>query len=95
MSSGLSLQSNYTLNLEVKKELLTAAPIKTVQDLSQTPGILSLCSIGDPKSFDKTIKNVGIESEKKLVFPDHWPFSEKDIDEINRIAVYPLPRRRQ
>ena len=87
VSSDLSLQSNHTLNLEVKKELLTTAPIKTVQDLSQTPGILSLCSIGDPKSFDKTIKNVGIESEKKLVFPDHWPFSEKDIDEINRIST--------
>src|SRR6056300_364144 len=87
VSNDPSLQSNHILNLKVKKELLTTAPIKTIQDLSQTSGILSLCSIGDPKSFDTTIKNISIEIDKSLVFPDHWPFSEKDIDEINRIST--------
>lgn len=86
VSNDVFLQSEHTLNLEIKKELLTTAPIKTVKDLSQTSGILSVCSIGDPKSFDKTIKNIGLETEKTLVFPDHWPFSEKDIDKINQIS---------
>tara|TARA_B100001059_G_C17818703_1_gene576875 strand:- start:219 stop:1247 length:1029 start_codon:yes stop_codon:yes gene_type:complete len=87
VTNDLALHSDHILNLEVKKELLTTAPIKTIQDLSQTSGILSLCSIGDPKSFDKTIKNIGIKTDKKLVFPDHWPFSEKDIDEINQVST--------
>ena len=85
MFSDLPLQSNHTLSLEVKKELLTAAPIKTIKDLSQTSGILSLCSIGDPKSFDKTIKNIGIESEKKLVFPDPVSYTHLTLPTILRV----------
>ena len=79
--------SDHALNLEVKKKLLSPVSDMSVKDLSERLGILSICSIGDPQSFNKTIRNIGIKVDKKLIFPDHWPFSEKDIDEINRVSI--------
>ena len=76
-----------TNSSQVKKKLLSPVSDMSVKDLSERLGILSICSIGDPQSFNKTIRNIGIKVDKKLIFPDHWPFSEKDIDEINRVSI--------
>ena len=49
--------------------------------------MVSVCSIGDPESFSKTLENININVDKKLVFPDHWPFSLHDVEKINRLAI--------
>ena len=49
--------------------------------------MVSVCSIGDPESFSKTLEGININVDKKLVFPDHWPFSLHDVEEINRLAL--------
>jgi tetraacyldisaccharide 4'-kinase len=48
---------------------------------------MSVCSIGDPDSFSRTLNSININVKKKLVFPDHWPFSLKDIEKINDLAL--------
>ena len=81
------LDSDHTLNLEVKKKILSTGSIKYVEDLSKKSGILSVCSIGDPESFNNTVKSLGIKADRKMVFPDHWPFSLKDIEKINQLTI--------
>ena len=82
-----NLRSDYALSLEIKKEIISSGSIKNIHDLGNKSGIISVCSIGDPESFSKTLSNINIDVSKKLVFPDHWPFSLSDIEKINRLAV--------
>jgi len=81
------LKSDYTLDLKIKEEVVSSGSIKNVHDLVNKSGIVSVCSIGDPESFSKTLKSINIDVDKKLVFPDHWPFSLHDIEEINRLSI--------
>ena len=84
---GTSPASDHTLSLKIKDEVLSSSSIKNIHGLSNKSGIVSICSIGDPESFSKTLKNINITVDKKLVFPDHWPFSLHDVEEINNIAI--------
>ena len=38
-------------------------------------------------SFSKTLERININADRKLIFPDHWPFSFHDIEKINRLAL--------
>ena len=82
-----NLRSDYALRLEIKKEIISSGSIKNIHDLGNKSGIISVCSIGDPESFSKTLSNINIDVNKNLVFPDHWPFSLSDIEKINRLAA--------
>lgn len=82
-----NLGSDYALRLEIKKEIISSGSIKNIHDLGNKSGIISVCSIGDPESFSKTLSNNNINVNKKLVFPDHWPFSLNDVKEINRLSI--------
>ena len=93
------LKSDHTLDLKIKEEVLSSSSIKNIHDLASKSGIVSVCSIGDPESFSKTLEGININVDKKLVFPDHWPFSLNDIKEINRLSICllytsPSPRDR-
>ncbi len=80
------LKSDHTLDLKIKEEVLSSNSKKNIHDLANKSGIVSVCSIGDPDSFSKTLEGININIEKKLVFPDHWPFSLRDVEKINRLA---------
>ncbi len=82
-----NLISDHTLNLKIKEEVLSSGSIKNIHGLANKSGIVSVCSIGDPESFSKTLKNINIDVDKKLVFPDHWPFSLDDVKKINDLAL--------
>ena len=82
-----SLKSDHTLDLKIKEEVLSSSSIKNIHALANKSGIVSVCSIGDPESFSKTLEGVNINVDKKLVFPDHWPFSLNDVKEINRLSI--------
>ena len=82
-----SLKSDHTLDLKIKEEVLSSSSIKNIHGLSNKSGVVSVCSIGDPESFSKTLESININVDKKLVFPDHWPFSLHDIEKINRLAI--------
>jgi len=81
------LKSDHTLDLKIKEEILSSSSIKNIHALANNSGIVSVCSIGDPESFSKTLEGLNINVEKKLVFPDHWPFSLHDVEEINRLSI--------
>jgi len=81
-----NLTSDHSLNLEVKEEVLSSGSVKNINDLGSQSGILSVCSIGDPDSFSKTLNSININVDKRLVFPDHWPFNLNDIEKINGLA---------
>jgi len=87
LNKGMSLKCDHTLDLKIKEEVLSSGSLKNIRGLSNKAGIVSVCSIGDPESFSKTLENININVDKKLVFPDHWPFSLHDVEEINRIAI--------
>ena len=84
---GTGLKSDHTIDLKIKEEVLSSGSIKNIHSLSNKSGIVSVCSIGDPESFSKTLESININVDKKLVFPDHWPFSLHDVEKINRLAI--------
>lgn len=48
-------------------------------DVLRGQRVISLCSIGDPKSFAASLAALGIEVKKDFVFLDHYSYTEKDI----------------
>ena len=49
---------------------------------NQYSNILSLCAIGSPENFQKTLESLKINYKQSLIYPDHYPFKEKDIKKI-------------
>ncbi|MCD6521676.1 tetraacyldisaccharide 4'-kinase [Candidatus Calescamantes bacterium] len=49
--------------------------------------IISLCAIGDPEYFEETLERLGAKIEKRLRFPDHYPFHEKEIETLLKNTV--------
>ena len=86
LSKDTGLKSDHTIDLKIKEEVLSSSSIKNIHALANKSGIVSVCSVGDPESFSKTLETLNINVNKKLVFPDHWPFSLNDIEKINRVA---------
>tara|TARA_Y100000748_G_scaffold13136_2_gene10651 strand:+ start:1910 stop:2935 length:1026 start_codon:yes stop_codon:yes gene_type:complete len=78
---------DHSLSLEVKRKILSTGKNQTVQDLLKPSGNLSVCSVGDPTTFSKTLKTLNISIQKSLVYPDHWPFSMKDVKKINALSL--------
>ena len=81
------VMSDHSLDLEIKEEVVSSGSVETIYDLGGKSGIMSVCSIGDPDSFSRTLNSININVKKKLVFPDHWPFTLKDIKKINDLAL--------
>ena len=79
--------ADHKLNLEIKNEILSTGENQSLQDLLKSPGNLSVCSIGDPTSFAKTLKELNINIVRRLDYPDHWPFSSNDVKKINRAVL--------
>ena len=87
LAKDAGLKSDHTLDLKIKEEVLSSSSIKNIHALTNKSGVVSVCSIGDPESFSKTLEGVNINVDKKLVFPDHWPFSLHDVEKINRLSI--------
>ena len=47
---------------------------------------LTFSGIGNPVGFINTLNKYGIKSEKNLIYPDHYEYSEKEINKIKEIA---------
>lgn len=43
---------------------------------------IAFSGIGNPDSFRKTLKNINISLLDYIIFPDHYPFMEKDMSDI-------------
>ena len=80
------LNFDYALDLVIKDEILSTSKNKLIKDLLKSSDNLSVCSIGDPISFSKTLESLNINIKKRLIFPDHWSFSLQDVNKINKLA---------
>jgi 3-deoxy-D-manno-octulosonic-acid transferase len=49
--------------------------------------VVSLCSIGNPDSFERTLLDQGAVIVHTRRFPDHHLYSDQDLREIGRSAV--------
>lgn len=81
-----TLNFDHALNLMIKDEILSTGKNKLIKDLLKSSDNLSVCSIGDPSSFSKTLESLNVNIKKRLIFPDHWSFSLQDINKINKLA---------
>lgn len=79
--------ADHELNLKIKNEILSTGENQSLQDLLKSPSNLSVCSIGDPASFAKTLQGLNINIVRRLDYPDHWPFSSNDVKKINRTVL--------
>ena len=81
-----ALNFDHALDLVIKDEVLSTGKNTLIKDLLKSSDNLSVCSIGDPSSFSKTLENLDINIKKRLIFPDHWSFSFQDVNKINKLA---------
>ena len=79
-----SLREDFVLDLNFKNEVLCSGASKTLGDIMNMKNILSLCAIGDPESFKKSLELINIRTTQHLSFQDHHPFSKKDVAAINK-----------
>ena len=72
------------LNISFQEELLSSDDISkiTVKQLSKLKNVMSLCGIGKPESFQRSLKSLDINVEKHLTYSDHHNFTKKDIIKI-------------
>jgi tetraacyldisaccharide 4'-kinase len=43
---------------------------------------MSVCGVGKPESFQKSLSGLNIHVVEKLIYPDHHSFSKKDVSNI-------------
>jgi len=55
----------------------------SLEVLKNYNNILCLCAVGSPKSFEQTLEFLKINYKKSLHYPDHYPFTKKDILKLN------------
>ena len=82
-----NIECGFALKWDYNDYLLVADnPKNKAEDfevLNQYSNILSLCAIGSPASFQKTLESLKINYQQSLIYPDHYPFKEKDVKKIN------------
>jgi len=47
---------------------------------------LFFCGIGNPSEFERTLKKYKFKIKEKIIFPDHYDFSNTDIFSIKKLA---------
>ena len=64
------------LNIDMDEELSSLRDNK----------IMAVCGLGNPHSFYQTLQEAGITLIKTMSYPDHYPYSEDDMQMINGAA---------
>jgi tetraacyldisaccharide 4'-kinase len=49
--------------------------------------VLGFCGIGRPDKFDATLRDLGLDVVDMYPFPDHHPYSAKDLAKLSKMAV--------
>jgi tetraacyldisaccharide 4'-kinase len=48
--------------------------------------VLGFCGIGRPEKFDATLRDLGLDVVDMYPFPDHHPYTARDLDRLARMA---------
>lgn len=75
-----TLKNSLSINIEFENEVLSINNRPTtINELSKLKKIMSICAIGKPESFQKSLSKLNIQVVKELIYPDHYSFSAKDV----------------
>ena len=73
------LIKKYNANIQIFESNYKAVNINEI-DINEKYIIFS--GIGNPESFNQILVNNGINVVKEIIFPDHYKYTQKDIDDI-------------
>ncbi len=48
---------------------------------------VSFCGLADPSSFEELLTRIGIQTQQRWRYPDHYPYRPADIASIDRVAA--------
>ncbi len=57
-----------------------------LNNLNRKKNYLMFCGIGNPHEFENTLSKYKFKIKKKIIYPDHYKFSNKEIKNIKEIA---------
>ncbi len=49
--------------------------------------VLAFCGIGNPESFERTVRSTGAKLQSLVTFPDHYVFSDEDLRQLGEEAT--------
>mgnify|MGYP000029085674 FL=1 len=76
------LKNSLSINTEFENEALSSSGRITINQLSGLKNVMSICGIGKPESFQKSLSGLNIGVVENLIYPDHHSFSKKDVSNI-------------
>ena len=77
-----SLKNSLLINTEFESEVLSSNEKITINQLSDLKNVMSVCGVGKPESFQKSLSGLNIHVVERLIYPDHHSFSKKDVSNI-------------
>lgn len=77
-----SMRSAYEPECLVDLSLTRAEPLSVLSGAR----VLGLCGIARPESFERALASLGANVRGMLTYPDHHPFTEGDVEEIESHA---------
>ncbi len=57
-----------------------------IKKFNRKKSYLYFCGIGNPEEFENTLNKYKFKISKKLIFPDHHNYTNKDLEKIKKIA---------
>ena len=76
------LKNSLLINTEFESEVLSSNEKITINQLSDLKNVMSVCGVGKPESFQKSLSGLNIHVVERLIYPDHHSFSKKDVSNI-------------
>ena len=73
-------------NIYLKEGNLFKAENLYLKSFNLKKNYLIFCGLGNPEEFEKTLIKYKFKIKEKKFFPDHYDFSNKDINEIKSLA---------
>ena len=76
------LKNSLLINTEFENETLSSNGKITINQLSGLKNVMSVCGVGKPESFQKSLSSLNVRVVENLIYPDHHNFTEKDVSNI-------------
>ena len=76
------LKNSLLIDTEFENDVLSSNGKITTKQLSGLKSTMSVCGIGKPESFQKSLSELNIRAVESLIYPDHHNFTEKDVSNI-------------
>ena len=58
-----------------------------IKNLNRKKRYLYFCGIGNPEEFENTLNKYKFKISKKFIFPDHYNYTNEDLEKIKKIAL--------